>query len=317
MEKRAQFDFSWMFALLIGGAVLFLAIFAAVQFSNSAKLADDTGLARSIVTLTDPLSAGFSEASFGTIELSKETQLRNFCFDGNFGRQEISTATRTNPGDDWNELGIPNIVNNKYLFSDSTLVGEKFYVFSKPFEFPYKVSDIFFITSKNYCFKNTPQEIEEELKALSMPNIEFEESEDGCIAQESTRVCFGPSSNCDISVTGTCTGNCKSIYDEGTIRKNTVEVSYSGSLLYAGIFSDKGIYDCNVNRLLYRTKELANLYQERIDLLDLKGCDSNLRPDLLIWQSILENSTVNDLQIISDAAKSMDQKNSRELCGAW
>src|SRR3989344_2803023 len=49
----------------------------------------------------------------------------------------------------------------------------KFYIFSKPFEFPFKVSDLIYLTSENekYCFDNAPENIAEEILQLNQGNL--------------------------------------------------------------------------------------------------------------------------------------------------
>jgi hypothetical protein len=43
-----------------------------------------------------------------------------------------------------------------------------FYVFSTPFEMPFKIADLIYITSTKdkYCFISPPEDIEEELEGL-------------------------------------------------------------------------------------------------------------------------------------------------------
>jgi len=99
--------------------------------------------------------------------------------------------------------------------------------------------------------------------------------------------------------------------------RDGLESPYIGNLLYAAIFSDKLIYDCNVARLLYRTGVLAEGFGLKVNLMDGRGCDSNLNADLFAWGSSVTNATVNELISLHPAAKAMDKKNSLELCGVW
>ena len=64
----------------------------------------------------------------------------------------------------WGDVSVDVGFENKYIFSDREVEGKKFYVFSKPFEFPFKVTDLIYMTSslKKYCFVNAPEDIEEE-----------------------------------------------------------------------------------------------------------------------------------------------------------
>ena len=64
------------------------------------------------------------------------------------------------------ERGVEIPVYNKYIFSKQALEGKKFYLFSKSFEFPFKVSEIIFISNEDYCFIEPPGNIEDEISSI-------------------------------------------------------------------------------------------------------------------------------------------------------
>jgi len=313
MMKRAQFNFVWIFAIIVGASILFLAIYGALKTGDVEKFRGDTEIAKSISILTDPLQAGFAEGSFGRISFNEDTRLRNVCFGVGFGKNDLSVSTKSRRDGTFGESGGAISIHNKYIFSDEDVLGRDFYVFSKPFEFPYKVSDMIFLTSKNYCFIDAPEWVVGEVSGLNMPNVEL----DNCTLSEQTRVCFGSGSSCDVRVVGTCVSKCDSAYDEGVVRKNGGELTYSGNLMYAAIFSEKNIYNCNVERLLYRTGKIAEEFTSKIDLMDVRGCDSNLKADLFVWKGFVSNSSSTDLIYLNPLSKELGEKNRRELCGIW
>ncbi|MFA4960603.1 MAG: hypothetical protein WC548_02965 [Candidatus Pacearchaeota archaeon] len=308
--KRGEFNFVWLFAIVVGGLILFLAVYGATKIGDTKKYQTDSEIAKQISILTDPMQAGFAEGSFSKMTFKQEIKIKNLCSVGNFGENEISVSTKTN--NKWNQFGAGTIIPNKYIFSAELNEGKEFYITSKPFNFPYEVSDMIFLTSKEYCFSNSPDEISEEIKELNIPNIKIE----NCSGSE-IKVCFGSSANCDIVIYGTCLSNCDSVYEEGVVEKKEEIIKYVDNLLLAAIFSDKTVYDCNINRLLQRTSSIAELYSEKADISNARNCNTNLKSDLLFWKDFTVNSTSDEIISLNILSKSLQIKNERELCKLW
>ncbi len=313
MEKKAQFNFVWMFAIIAGGVILFLAVYGAIKTGDTARFQSDTEVAKSISVITDPLQAGFSEGSFGRITFRQETRINNICFSGGFGKNDISVATRSDVGEEWNLAGGATSIYNKYIFSSERSSGKDYYVFSKPFRFPYKVADLIFLIPDNYCFFNTPKDVADEIVGLNMPNIEVE----NCTFADAINVCFGNGNDCDVIVYGSCMSGCDSLYDAGTVVKGSSDMKYVENLMFAAIFSDKLIYNCNVERLLYRNGKIAEEFAEKADLMDARNCDTNMKPDLIVWSGLMINASANDLMSLRTMADNIEKKNNREVCGIW
>ncbi|MCK5449676.1 hypothetical protein KAI32_02325 [Candidatus Pacearchaeota archaeon] len=312
-RKKGQFNFVWLFAILAGTAILILAIYGAMKAGDTMRFQTDTEIAKSISIISDPLQAGFSEGSFGKILFKQETRINNFCFDDRFGRHSISVSTKSDVGEAWNIPGEQILVHNKYIFSSEASSGIEYFVFSKPFEFPYKVADLVFLTSDKYCFLNAPDEIVDEIEGMNIPNIEIE----NCTGEDVIRVCFGSGSDCDVRVRGSCLSGCESVYDWGSVERYGLDMKYVGSLMYAAIFSDKEIYDCNVRRLMYRTGMIAQELVDKADLMDARSCNTNLKVDLIYWNALTINSSSEDLGGLYSVANGLDRKNDREICGLW
>ncbi|MCK4997020.1 hypothetical protein KAS08_01835 [Candidatus Pacearchaeota archaeon] len=313
--KKGQFNFAWLFAILAGAAILFLAIFGAMKTGDTARFQTDTQVAKQISILTDPLQAGFSEGSFGSISFKKETRVNNICFSDEFGKNDISVSTKSEVGEEWNLPGATISIHNKYIFSKERSSGLDYYVLSKPFNLPYKVADLIFMISENYCFTGAPEEIETEILGLGIPNIEI----NNCTVSDSIKVCFSSTSNCDIVVSGSCYTNCDSLYDKGTVIKkdSNEDVNFVGNLMYAAIFSDKRNYDCNVKRLLYRTKKIARELSEKTAIMSTRGCTSSLNSDLVIWESMLNSTTPDTIDNLLGDLEELENKNYREQCNLW
>ena len=310
--KKAQFNFVWLFAIVAGGAILFLAIFGAVRTGDTARFQSDTETAKSISILTDPLQVGFAEGSFGRISFQQETRINNICFSEEFGKNDISISTRSDVGEEWNSAGGATSIHNKYVFSLEKSSGEDFYVFSKSFYFPYKVADLVFLIPDNYCFIGASSEISDEIIGLNIPNIEIETDIDNCTLLDSIVVCFGDNGgDCDVEVRGND--------DEGQVLKDSDVTNYVGNLMYAAIFSDKDIYDCNVKRLMYRASRIAEEFSEKADLMNARGCNTNMGSSLASWSDELADMTADDLsdsELIS-SMKKIEKRNDDELCELW
>ncbi|MDH3352933.1 MAG: hypothetical protein OEL87_00615 [Nanoarchaeota archaeon] len=311
--KKAQFNFVWLFALFVGGAILVFAIFGAMKAGDTMRFQSDTEIAKSISIITDPMQASFGEGSFGKITFSQETRINNICFSGQFGKNDISVATKSDVGEEWNLAGGATSIHNKYIFSSEKNTGEEYYVFSKPFDFPYEVSDLIFLTPKDYCFIGAPGDIADEIIGLNIPNIKIE----NCTVADAIKVCFGGGSNCDIEVYGSCSSGCNSAYDSGTVVKDSVVMNYVGNLMYAAIFSDKLIYDCNVERLMYRTAKIAEELVSKTDLMDIRGCNTNMKADLIMWRGLTLNADSGGIVSLRTRANEVERKNDRELCSVW
>jgi len=308
-KKKGQFNFVWLFAIVAGGAILFLAIYGALRFGDTLRYASDTEVAKSLSIITDPLQAGFAEGSFGKIGFRQETRINNICFDGGFGKNDISVSSQSNVGEEWNLPGGASSIYNKYIFSSGKTSGFDYYVFSKPFNFPYEISDLIFLMTENYCFVNAPEGV----PGFDVPNIEV----GNCSVADAVRVCFGFGDDCDVMVYGSCGTRCDSVFDEGVVVRDGVDVRYVGNLMYGAIFSDKGIYDCNVRRLLYRAGKIAEEFVDKADLMDARNCNTNLRPDLIVWGAMVGNASVDDLASLRLMADVIDRKNNGEVCGMW
>jgi len=313
--KKAQFSFSWLFAIIAGAAILVLAVYGAVKIGDTQRYQTDTEIAKKISIITDPLQAGFAEGSFGKISFNQETKINNLCFSQGFGKNDISVSTRSGVGEEWQKSGGATSIYNKYIFSSPSQTGKEYFVFSKPFRFPYKISDLIFLTSQEYCFVSPPNRIENEVLGLRMENIKVSEI-DNC-SSGSTKVCFDSNSGCDINVQGTCMSNCEDAYDEGYVVKQGESLDFVGSLMYAAIFSDKAIYECNVKRLLHRAGEIADVFSEKAELMNARGCNTNLQPDLIVFKAMVMNASMNDLVSLNQFAKQINTENEQELCGLW
>jgi len=299
-RKGFEFSFAWLFAILVGAVVIFLAIYATTSLIGSGRYETDTKIAAQLESILSPVGTNLEDSKFVRIGFPDETRIYNRCSSiGIFGSQLISTSVRSGIGKEWLPPGGEIESKDKYVFSKSVLQGEEAYVFVKSFEMPYDVADIITIYSGEYCFINPGDEIEEEVMDLRLPGINISESLEKC-KPESIKVCFSSfDRDCDKKVSQTDVDGL--YYEEG--------------LVYAAIFSDAEVYECQVRRLMKRTSELAEIYAKKSEFLAGKGCSSNLAADLGRYSSLLgefENS--GDLRVVKSNSEEIEDKNERLSC---
>jgi hypothetical protein len=313
-RKRAQMNFELIFALIAGAAILVLAIYGAMRFGETGKIQTDTEIAKKISVFTAPMQAGISSGKSSKISFSSPARIYNRCLDGNFGENRISVSSSSRAGKEWTLPGGEISVEDKYIFSSEMEEGKELYVFSKPFEFPYKVADLLIISAKQYCFIKPPKEIENDIIDLKLPNVKIASTPAECEGKE--KVCFGVLGNCETSVFSSGT-NFIGTFNTGYVQKGSRKLYYAGNLMYAAIFSDSDTYECNTKRILYRDKRIIEILKDKAELMNLRGCSTALVPELNIFDAMLADAGQNNLEQLSPFAKSMQDKKNLEECKLW
>ena len=315
-NNRGDFGFVWIFSIIAGTSILLLSIYGATQIGETQRIETDASIAKKLTVLTDPLEAGFASAVYGTIEFQQETRIQNLCNPIGFGDNHVSASSESGVGKRFLEFSPGTTIKEKYLFGYEEDSGKTFYVFSKPFNFPYKVADFLIMLSddRDYCFIDAPNYVEKEMEQLDIPVVFLEDCEDKA---DFLKVCFGISSNCDIVVEGDC-DSCRDVYETGSVRlEDGSIVKYAGSLLYAAIFSEDVNYDCNVRRLLYRGGVVAQILARKASLMNARGCSTNLEPVLYGWSSELGNATVDEVVELYSSALEIEEASQWEVCNVW
>jgi len=312
-KNAIAMPFNWIFAIIVGAIILFLAIYATAKFISTSQYQINTETAAKLTALLDPMGTGLASGKSTQINFKKETRTYYECSDlGQWGEDSIAFSEKVFSG--WGEKG-GEINTKKYVFSEKIIEGKKLNLLSKSFFMPFKVGDIIVISGKDYCFYQAPDEIREEVEGLGVKNIKFSDNLENCTG---ISVCF-ESNICDINVYGLCEDyNCKSKYDYGKVFKEQATLYYDNSLLYAAIMSSPEIYECNLRRLMKRFIELSNIYIDKIEILEVKHCSSTLKSDLINMKNLardLEDSE--DLFILSKNAEKMDAKNNAAICKLW
>ena len=304
-KKGIAMSFNWIFALFAGGIILFLAIFAAGKFIRTSEQTIYTETAASLISLFDPLETGLASGKAHEIGFKKESRLFFDCNENlnpPFGRQKIAFSEQTF-GESFGERGQEVSIDNKYIFTENIVEGKKVIVFSKPLFLPFKVTDLTILTSadENYCFYNSPDYVKESLEGLNLQNVVFPNETLDCIG---INVCFN-TGDCDINV----------FEQENYVINNKYgkRVYYVEDLIYGAIFSSPEIYECNVKRIKSKFDQLSLIYLDKIEIIDRKGCQSNVGPKLASLLGQLKDSR--DLLIWYNEAQDIDSINNLARSG--
>lgn len=315
--KKAQMEFAWIFAVIVGAMILFLAFYFVGTKLLSQHYEQATVEAHSLDILLNPFSS-FGEIkviSQDVIALPQHSALSINCDKIDLGYNEIIITQK-------GTASIPRIVYDKYIYAEQNLEAKKFQVLSAPLEMPWRVADVIILWpfDKKYCFVSAPQFINETLgnstdTGLNISSIIFTQNKNLC-PQNTTIVCF-PGSGCDISVTIHESNN---LGRRGsTTKRGQSPVYFAGdALLYASIFSSKDLYYCNFQRLMARLALQTDIYREKANALASKGCSATFNLGTLRQhaESISKASTISESNIaaIWQNAKLIKQQNDAADC---
>ncbi len=265
-KKAIEMTFNWIFAIIVGGFILFIAIYGAGKLIRTSEQSVYTETAASLVSLFDPLETGLASGKASEISFNKKSRIFLDCEEQAnppFGRQTISFSEQTF-GTEFGETGSDISIKDKYVFAEEVLEGKKMYYFSKPFFMGFKVSDLLMMygDTKQYCVYNSPEDFKDDIEALHLPLIIFPNSSEKC---DGIKVCFNQGS-CDIKISE----NEKSVLKQGR------KMYYDGDLIYGAIFSSPDMYECNIKRIKQRYNELAKIYLEKIEIIERLECEPQI-----------------------------------------
>ncbi len=311
MEKRGYLDisFGWMFAIIVGIFILAFAFFFAQKYIGQEEYKIGTTTAKELGVILNPFEIGIeSGSSPPPIKTPSNTRIFIGCDeDGVFGEQLISASFESTRG--FSEPGVEIGFKNKYIFSEEMVEGDEFYVLIMPFNFPFKVADIMILTStdKEYCFVDAPSDVKKDLLGENFRKDNFKIHPD--CSRNSVKICFTSGNNCDTIVN----------YNQGYVMKDGKRLEFYDNLLYGAIFSDKDLYECQAKRLILRAEQLSDIYGEKADFLNIRGCQNNMGNDLSLFSSSLAlYKDSSSLNFLSNQVKELETKDyNGRVCAIW
>ncbi len=314
-KKGFSANFSWIFAIIVGAVILFLAFFIAMQIFGTGEYERTTETAKSLSNVLNPMITGFESFRGDSIELKKETRIYNSCsLIGKFGENRVQVSEKVDLGDkEWSDRGgnIP-APKYQYVFAEDVVETEdkELYFLSAPFRMPFKTGEIMIWYSKKYCFVDPPREIRTYVRNIG--NINIEENLENCRAN-SIKVCFGRN-DCDIVVEDGCNREGCEEYEEGRVKKENKAVFYTGNLVYGAIFGSVENYKCNVERLMKRLESLSEVYEVKSQIISNR-CGSGLTQDITEMKKMAQNyDGLEDLLEIKIKSEEIEEKNRDAIC---
>jgi len=306
--KKAQFEFAWIFAAIVGAVILFFAFYFVGTRLLSQKQEEATIEAQSLDILLNPFShfGEIAKASAALLALQQAYELNVECNNDGLGYNEITLSRK-------GAKGISRVVRDKYIFVENTTT-KKFQALAMPFEMPWRVADIIILWpyEKKYCFVGAPSFIKETLgnttTGLNISSIIFVDNQRGC-PENATTVCF-TQRGCDVNIN----------IQQNITTKAGRSIYFAGeALLYASIFSDPEIYNCNVKRLASRLKIQTRIYREKAIGLSRKGCSANFNLEQLgnSANSLSETLTQNNINDLWEAAQQLKRQNEIADCALF
>ena len=313
MNKKGflQISFPWIFAIIVGIFILFLTIYGITKLIGTQETVQDVKTSREIGILLNPLETSFEEGKTLSLGFPVDTRIFNLCNDiGDFGQQVIQVSQKS--FNKWTRTSIDISFPNKYIFSKDPVEGRDMNVFAKPFDFPFKVTDLIYIIPVNdiYCFHNAPEDVEDDIDRLNLENLMIENCSD---KKDVINVCFGSVTGVDCRVDVS--------YGSGYLTKSgaTGNMYFTNdALMFGAIFSEKDVYECQVQRLMNRVAILSELYVDKANFISFRVCDTVLNTDLqLLASSAKAISSSSGLFTLQTMVEDLERRNSNALCRLW
>ncbi|MEM4640917.1 MAG: hypothetical protein QXW65_00095 [Candidatus Pacearchaeota archaeon] len=299
MNKKA-IEFAWIFSIIIGAIVLFLAFYFVGSQIFLKEKTEATERAHSLDILFNPFAylGAMGAVTAKPIELQKTASLEFDCFAEGLGSNVIMV-----------DSGLPRSVYDKYIFAEN-FRAKKIQTISKAFSMPWRVADLIFVfpSTKEYCFVRAPQKLKQELELLNITNIKLENSIENC-EENATKVCFSRLESCEIKVNGL-----EADYSKGYVEKQNKKLYFAGddyALMLGAIFSSKELYDCNVKRIASRLEAQIEVYEEKRRMM-AQRCTSMINLERLEQKAsrLLANVNEENMNALYDAAKEIENLNS-------
>jgi hypothetical protein len=284
-KKAFEMGFNWLFAIMAGGFILFLAIFAAGKMVSFGSVTANTLNAKNFVNILETWEAGLaSGVKPPELTFKTDTQLYFTCssdMDLPFGKQSVSASDKVF-NDRYTQEGYDVTIKSKYIFTENMLEGKRFYPFSVGYFMPFKIADLIIFADRNYCFYDSPEQFQKDLEQLQLNNIIFPNKTTEC---SGVKVCFSQTKNCDITV----------FTNNKYVLKENKKLYYDGNLIFAAIFSSPEIYQCNIQRLMSKLNQLSSIYIDKIKIIERKNCKSNVENKLYQMAAMSGNFTYSEV----------------------
>jgi len=264
--------FNWIFITVVG--VLFLSFFVgfAVKYQSIQKEKESFKLATGI----DTSLAGLQSSNlFTTLTYQKKLNFDVFC-------------------DKFNVDSFSVPLQEKILFAES-LKTDKLHVWVKDFNFPYKVSQLYFIAGDTQFYLVGQN-------SLEFPtNFPVQTIEPSQVQGKKGKFVYFSESQAQ--------GSNYIIIKEHTIKyPDGSELPYFGDLVYGAIFSSKAQYSCNLQRILDQLQSVNSIYLTKAQYFSTwVGCSY----DLTLFRRVPELIQAKDYTSLEENQKNLGLLNEK------
>ena len=264
-EKKGMVEFGWIFSVIVGAVILFLAFYFISTNISEKKTVQETIEAQNLDAALNPFGylGDVANITRMPLQLSEKSDITIECVSSGMtiGYDSIETAGIGKGSG----TGIARKVYDKYIYSDlSGIQTKNLEGMAVSLKMPWRIADLIMLwpAEKKYCFtKSMPQDMRDEINRTEIPDVVAEYSE--------------PCPEGSITIGMSCSGYDINVCNQGQenyISKNGVKIYYSGSaLMYAAIFSEQNLYNCNLNRLGKRLALQGSLYESKANST---GCNA-------------------------------------------
>lgn len=310
MKRGIEFSFSWLFSLLVGGVILFLALYASRSLIQTERQVQESELSVAFTNVFTPLRTGGAETLVPrAITFPQPVALTLRC-------TPKGTAVRVTAKDNLAGTSEPyeSLVRDSFVSGNTTIQGKHIMSLVLPVRLPYLIGDLIVLWSHPYCFVDPPEAVREKIGLADTNTIQLAPAVAYC-SSKSVKVCFAGSASpklCDIRV--------DQISETFTFTGRTPQ-PYTGNMLYAGLFGTPDQYDCLVRQIGEQTALLAERYRAKSALVgsgQSTGCSGGMEEILSTYA--LQARTLNNsagLPGIARAAEQLALRHEVLLCPLW
>jgi hypothetical protein len=286
MRQGVAVSFSWLFSLIVGAVIIFLAVYASRSLVQTERQAQESGASVAFTNLFTPLRTGGSESFIPrAITFPQPALITLRCTPTGMGVRVRFQDSLAGESD-----AYQSVVRDSFISGNTTIQGKRVFSLVLPLRMPYLIGDVILLWSEPQCFVDAPEDMRSLFEMATNETITFANTLASC-PRGSRKLCFAGASSpqrCDVRVDRigqTIT------YENGTPK------NYYDSLLAPALFSTPALYECMLEQMGKETARLAEQYRAKSVLIQsgtLQGCAGGM--DTLLGSFVSRARAFNNSQ---------------------
>lgn len=261
MSKKGLMLLHWILVILVGAVIIIFAVVFASKTGVVEQKKQNVVVAEYMDLFFNPFaSIGAIAEGFGKqVEFDYEVELEFRCVSG---EERLFVGSG-------NKIAEEKIEN--FVYAPTQLKLKSMFVFSKPFNLPYRITDLIFTfdASQQFCLVYDSKSSEIVADIISDVSGELLEAEQNfiscsdlncCKQLENARIVSFTSRQGDVNIAGKGGFGEEFEYGEIRFRNGKKSVFIGLPLVEAAVFSDYEIYDCNFRRLMSKVAAMSDIY---------------------------------------------------------